>query len=333
MNRCAARGMVMALPKPKVMILFSSFRCDARCVMCYTWVKQKWSPQLSLDQLRRIVSDPLVRRSIEIVNLAGGEPTLRPDLVDLVELLVEACPHLKTVDIPTNGFQTDRVVDQIERLLAVLAITRVELAVTVSIDGVGVVHETIRGRPGIFPHVNRTVEALTELRTIYPRFRLGMNTVISRHNAHLETLEAMRAYARSHRIGLNFTPAAVSEIGVESVAMTEQFEMTPEEKHTTVQFFERLKQDHAMDERYADFVLHWLRTGTRNMGCAFREGKVVLVEPTGDVFLCGNYRDFKLGNLLERSFSDVWPAQRRFTREMWRRRCDTCASNCYIGEA
>ena len=323
----------MALPKPKVMILFSSFRCDARCVMCYTWVKAKWQPQLSLEQLRHIVEDPLIRDYTEIVNLAGGEPTLRTDLVEMVQLLVNGCPHLKTVDIPTNGMQTDRVVDQIERVLATLAITPIELAVTVSIDGVGVVHETIRGRPGVFPQVDATVKELRELRSIYPRFRLGMNTVISRHNARRDFLEAMRTYARSHDIGLNFTPAAISEVGVESVAMVDQFEMSPMDKDEVIRFFEQLQQEQALDATYCAFVLHWLRTGRRDMDCAFRDGKVFLVEPTGDVYLCGNYKDFKLGNLVERSLSDVWPVQRQFTREMWNRRCDTCASNCYIGEA
>lgn len=315
------------------MILFTSFRCDARCIMCYTWVKAKWEAQLSLEQLDRIVSDPLLGGSVEIVNLTGGEPTLRSDLVEIVELLVRRCRRLKSVDIPTNGFQPERVVDRIERLLALLAMTDIELAVTVSIDGVGAIHETIRGRDGVFPRIQQTVEELKELRRIYPRFRLGMNTVINRLNASRELLEPMRVYARSHQIDLNFTPAAVSEVGVESVAQAGQFEIAPEQKPEVIGFFEQLGKERALDPRYADFVVHWLRTGRRNLGCAFREGKTFLVEPNGDVYLCGNYKEFRLGNLLKESLSQVWPRQRQFTTRQWNRRCDTCVSNCYIGQA
>ena len=326
----------MRLPAPKVMILFPSFQCNARCVMCYIWIKQRWTPQLSLEQLKRIVADPLIRRSVEVVAIAGGEPTLRSDLVEMAQILVEACGRLKTIDIPTNGLQTERVIDQIEQILALLANTRVVLSVTISVDGVGAVHEAIRGRQGVFPQVNQTLQELRELQAIYPRFRLGMNTVISRHNAKREILQAMRGYAKSHGVGLNFTVGAISEIGVESAAVREQFEMAPEHKEEAIAFFEELRERGGLDHigpRYADFILHWLRTGERNLGCAFRNGKVFLVEPTGDAYLCGNYKDFKLGNLVESSLSEIWPIQKRLTHEMWQRRCETCVSNCFIGES
>ena len=323
----------LGLPAPKVMILFSSFRCDARCVMCYTWVKQKWKPQLSLKQLEKILGDPLIRRSIEIVNLAGGEPTLRNDLVDMVALLVEQCTRLKTIDIPTNGFQTDRVVDQVERILALLANTRVELAVTISIDGIGVVHERIRGREGVFAQVTRTVEELKSLRGLYSRFRLGLNTVISRHNADRVLLRQMLSFARSQDIALNFTPAAESEIGVESVAMKDQYELTLPQRQEVSAFFEELRVEGLVSHPYAEFVINWLKTGHRSGGCAFRDGKVFLVEPDGESYLCGNYKDFRLGNLTREPLSKIWPHQRAFTKRAWDRRCTTCASNCYIGEA
>lgn len=323
----------MPLPTPNVMILFTSFRCDARCIMCYTWVKQRWEAQLSLEQVERIVADPFLRRSVELINLTGGEPTLREDLVDIVSILVERCQRLRCIDIPTNGFQPSRVIDRIERILARLAVTDVELAVTVSVDGIGAVHEAVRGRAGVFPHIDRTIEELKELREIYPRFRVGLNTVISRVNATRECLEPMRAYARSHQMSLNFTPAAVSEVGVESVAQGDRFEITAEQKPELIGWFEQLRQERALETRYADFVLHWLRTGKRNLGCAFRAGKTFLVEPNGNLYLCGNYKEFRLGNLLEEPLSVVWPRQRRFTAAQWDRRCDTCASNCYLDNA
>lgn len=320
----------MPLPTPKVMVLFTSFLCDARCVMCYTWVKAKWEAQLSVKQLDSILSDPLISRSLETVNLTGGEPTLRADLVELVEVLVRRCERLKSIDIPTNGFVTERVVDRIEQVLAFLARSSVELAVTLSIDGVGAIHEQIRGRQGVFDNITRTVEELKELSEIYPRFRLGMNTVISRHNASRKHLEPMREFAASHGIGLNFTIAAVSEVGVESIAQGEPFEILPEQRPEIISFFEQLMEEKAMEPQYGEFITHWLRTGKRNTGCAFRDGKTILVEPNGKVFLCGTFKEFQLGNLLEEGLQEVWPRQRKFTQQQWNNRCETCVSNCYL---
>jgi len=312
---------------PKIAVLFTSYRCNSKCIMCSAWEKQQTYPELSIQQIADIFSDRILRNNLEIVNLTGGEPTLREDLVDIIKVLIHSCSRLRRIDIPTNGINTEQVIDNIERIAAFLLTSNVKLNITVSVDGVGGVHETIRGVSDIFDNIDRTIRELKEISELYPFLSLEINTTISRAN--ITGLKDMRAYARSLGVGINFTLAAISEIGVESIVKKEKFEISNKEKTHLVSFFESLMQEKAVSHTYGKFVVNWLTTGKRRALCNFRRGKVFLLEPDGQVYLCGNFKDFRIGNVLDEPFEKIWrkstPVLKRLSH-----RCSTCVSNCYL---
>ncbi len=317
---------------PKVIVFFSSYRCDSRCTMCYTWVKQQWAPELSLEKIDEIFSDPILGTTVQIVNMTGGEPTARPDMVSIVKILLNRCRGLRRIDLPTNGINTEEVIDKIQQILALLLPTRVRLAVTVSMDGVGEVHEKVRGVKDIFCKVERTLQELKVLSTLYgSRISLGLNTTIGRLNyAHAQE---MLDYAQRQSVGINFTPAAISEVGVESIQMEKLFVMDQEVHESVARFYEQLATEGVIKEQYRRFVTTWLRTGKRIGGCAFREGKTVLLEPEGNVYLCGNFKEYVFGNLLKEPFSQAWKRAIDLQRNSDWHQCQTCPSNCYFDEA
>jgi MoaA/NifB/PqqE/SkfB family radical SAM enzyme len=180
--------------------------------MCFGWIKQNKIKEPSLDKIRTVFYDKVLKNNLEIINLTGGEPTLREDLVDIVKIILENCPRLKYLDIPTNGVNTQQVIDQIERILALLLPTNVKLSVTVSLDGVGEMHELVRQGNGIFYKIEQTIDALKELMPFYPFFSLGLNMTISKIN--YKTIEEVKKYAMQKGIGINFTLSAISDIGV-----------------------------------------------------------------------------------------------------------------------
>ena len=60
--------------------------CNSRCSMCGVWEKKK-SESLSTKDLGKLFSDPAFRE-IEDLNITGGEPTLRQDLVEVTEAII-----------------------------------------------------------------------------------------------------------------------------------------------------------------------------------------------------------------------------------------------------
>ena len=319
------------LPKPKIMVFFTTFRCNLHCAMCYIWVKQKQSIELSIDEIKYIFSHRLINNNLEIINITGGEPTLREDLVEIIKIILEKCIYLKRIDISTNGVNTTQIIDQFERILAILLLTNVKLTVSISLDGVGEVHERVRQTQGVFDNIEKTIDGLKELMTLYPFFNLGFNMTINKLN--YNAVEEVREYAKEKGIGLTFTLSSLSEIGVESIRFREKFEMNQDQKEKVARFLEKLSYTGELDYRYFRFLLSWLLTGRRQGGCAFRKGGSLLLEPNGDMYLCGNYKEFRIDNLLDVPLGDRIIFKRSDFNKKYKLRCETCNSNCYIDEA
>jgi MoaA/NifB/PqqE/SkfB family radical SAM enzyme len=83
--------------RPILLIFDVTRRCNQRCRMCNIWRER--SEDMSLEEIR-IKAEMLRDRGMGYVFLQGGEPTLRPDLVEIVDVF-SACGIKPTVI--TNG--------------------------------------------------------------------------------------------------------------------------------------------------------------------------------------------------------------------------------------
>ena len=140
-------GQVFPL-KPTTLNLLVNDICNSRCQMCSIW-KQKRYKEFTPDELALILSDPLFS-NLRYVGVSGGEPTLRRDLPDIYRVLVQKHPPIHGTGIITNAIRKD---DVIIRMLASANICReagVPFNVMVSLDGIGEVHDRVRGREGNF---------------------------------------------------------------------------------------------------------------------------------------------------------------------------------------
>jgi MoaA/NifB/PqqE/SkfB family radical SAM enzyme len=121
--------------------------------------------------------------------LSGGEPTLRRDLNDIIDLFVRQ-NGVRRVIIPTNGIVKAHVVAAVESALA--GNPEIDLYLNVALDGYGETHDRIRGVPGNWGKTLDCIRALYPLKDRYKeRFRLNVNTVVCADNyAEIERLAA-----------------------------------------------------------------------------------------------------------------------------------------------
>ncbi|HEY3418196.1 MAG TPA: radical SAM protein, partial [Armatimonadota bacterium] len=83
-----------------------TYRCNARCHMCNTW-------QYPTNTAEEITPEIIARLpAISSINVTGGEPFLRSDLSDILDVLREKAER---VVISTNGYFTDRIVAMAQR--------------------------------------------------------------------------------------------------------------------------------------------------------------------------------------------------------------------------
>jgi MoaA/NifB/PqqE/SkfB family radical SAM enzyme len=103
--------------------------CNLHCSHCYWWLNRKDDARdLSAEQWREIIRSTFKKQSIYIVTLVGGEPTMRPDII---EVFCEEMP--RRVCVVTNGTYPLKRFEDL-------------YFYWVSLDGTEEVHDSIRGK-------------------------------------------------------------------------------------------------------------------------------------------------------------------------------------------
>ncbi len=121
-----------------------TYRCNSRCSMCHIWQHPSLpAEEVTLATLAKLPS------GFDYLNLTGGEPTLRADLEQIVDLL-----HSKTrqLEISTNGLQGDKL----ERILTKYP----DVKIRISLEGIGATNDSIRGEKSGFERKQDTMKRL-----------------------------------------------------------------------------------------------------------------------------------------------------------------------------
>lgn len=85
-------------------------RCNLRCVYCLPEEGIAWQAsanQLSIDELARVTA-AAAQGGVRRVRLTGGEPLVRPDIVEIVARLA-AIPGIEEVSLTTNAMRLEKL--------------------------------------------------------------------------------------------------------------------------------------------------------------------------------------------------------------------------------
>jgi MoaA/NifB/PqqE/SkfB family radical SAM enzyme len=158
-------------------ILFVTSRCNAFCKTCFYHAELNHPGDMTFEQLQKLSR---TMPSITDLWLSGGEPTLRRDVSEIIDMFV-ANNAVNRVIIPTNGLVQSRVYDIVDRALA--NNPAIDLYLNIALDGYGKTHDQIRGVPGHWEKTLSCIEAIYPLKQKYSdRLRLNVNTVVCAEN-------------------------------------------------------------------------------------------------------------------------------------------------------
>jgi len=188
--------------------------CQSKCKTCQIgamFCQDPTRPQkdLKLEEIEKIFSS---MHSVYFFNMSGGEPFMRDDLPEIVEL---ACKYLKprVIHTPTNAILSDKIICNTEQIIQIVKNYDSTVPVTVkpSIDGVGEKHDEIRGVNGNFKCLLKTIEGLKKLEEKYDNFHLELGTVISNFN--IDDLDEIEDFV--HSLGVESYRNEVAECRTE----------------------------------------------------------------------------------------------------------------------
>jgi len=177
-----------------------TYRCNFKCKMCSYWRKTPESMvEPSLEDFR-LGSRKLSQLGSLFISLAGGEPMIRTDILDIVEIIGRH--HFAF--ITTNGYN---VTADIARELYARGLW----GASVSIDYADAnKHDTNRGMTGAFNHAISALEYLSRART-QPHQRVNLMVTLMHDN--LCEVEPLLKIARSAGANLMVQPYSIMKTG------------------------------------------------------------------------------------------------------------------------
>ena len=89
--------------------------CNLDCPICFTYNRRDKKYFKTLDEAETILDSILKEREdIQLINMTGGEPTLHPQLIDLIGLAKKK--GIKRVTVNTNGIEISKNIELAEKL-------------------------------------------------------------------------------------------------------------------------------------------------------------------------------------------------------------------------
>ena len=285
--------------------IITTYRCDSRCSMCHIW-KNPTHPDYEVDQatLEKLPG------GFDHINLTGGEPTLRKDLLELCHVLR---PKTHTLEVSTNGLHGD----VLERIVKAYP----DVKIRISVEGFEATNNRIRGEKNGFQKKMQTMDRLLEA----GGQDLGFATTFQDEN--LEDVLGMYQHAQS--LNVEFATSAL---------------------HNAFQFhkndnviYDRIRVAKKIEELITEMLKsktpkNWFRAylnlgliakvlGQDRLHACTQGTDSVFVDPWGDVWGCNVRNDLLMGNLREQSWDEIYNGSRaQKVREL----VASCTQNCWM---
>jgi sulfatase maturation enzyme AslB (radical SAM superfamily) len=311
--------------------------CDSKCQMCNIW-QQKLRRQISAPEVRNLFSSKLFHR-VRSVGLNGGEPTLRHDLPDIAAALLQTMPRLRNVSLITNGLHAGRAIARIHELARAVRQHGGQLDVMVSLDGVGDVHDRVRGVPGNFENAIEVldyVQSHPELMTV----RVGCTVIKSNiYGVHelLDFCQSRGVYVK-FRLGVpnrrlyNLPAPGPKTIGKRTWLDTHPFELDLQERWHFSEFLHGVADHYEPSLQqvlfYRSLAAQVMYGAPRRAGCDWQH-RGVTVGSEGELLYCAVQSDV-LGNGLTADPEKLYFGGRSHLEQILRSHCATCAHD-YVG--
>lgn len=301
--------MKSAISPPTDMCIIVTYRCPMQCRMCDIWQNPtNKSLEITPAEIEKLPN-------VKFINITGGEPFVREDLEDIIEVAFRKAPR---VVISTSGWFEERIIRMAERFP--------QIGIRISIEGLSQKNDELRGRQGGFDKGLRTLLALKEMGVK----DIGFGITVSDSNS----ADMLSLYQLSRSLGMEFATAALHN----SYYFHKTDNRITNQKEVCSNFGKliewQLKEKHPKSWFRAYFnrgLINYIQGKPRLLPC--EAGMVnFFVEPYGDVYPCNGlesrYWKESMGNIRTMtSFDDLWRSEQA---ERVRSQVRHCPKNCWM---
>ena len=300
--------------------------CNLRCQFCDLWrIKDHDSTAMSNDlSLSEIINfiDEAKKMGTVLIYLVGGEPLLRPDIIEIVR---EINKRGLAFSLVTNATLLSK---EIIKNLAHEGLRHIVISIDSSFPEI---HDELRGVRGTFEKV---AQSIGNIKMVSDKIKISINTVITKTNfRYLMDIAKLSRKLKAEVI--EFIP--VQKIYPQSpcypqdknIFFTAQddIEALEKELNRVIDFLSKTKIE-TYSYEFLKGIPDFYRNKKTDVRCL--AGYILCeIDSSGNVYSCNGLSE-RIGNVREDKFSKIWDSE-KFNRQ--RKKvigCHNCWMNCYI---
>lgn len=283
---------------PQALSLEITHRCIAKCVMCNIWKIPPSVKDLPSGEWLDFLSSSLFRDLREL-DITGGEPFLRDDLVELVRGVLELdLKMLRSIAITTNALLGTRVVEGVKEILGSLRERSVDLVIVCALDAAGQLHDRIRNYEGAWQKLDETIQTIAGLREAHPQLLLGLKTTVLPMN--VNELDGIVRYADERGLFTIISPCIITEGRYLNVNRSRELAFKEDDLARMERFYRKQTSRWIY---HGEKLVEYFETGEMKKPCSCGFN-YFFVRSTGEVYPCPLI-DLSLGNIRDMSVSDL----------------------------
>ena len=268
--------------------------------------------------INNVLKNPFTKKSYQFygrdfdISLGGGEPFLVTNLQDIINTIEKYLPG-SFKSITTNGLLTDRILEFVaeNKLL--------RYKINVSVDGIGRIHDRIRGGKGFF---KKTIDTVLKIRKLYPAQKIELKLTLLPQNHD----QIHKVYKLSKRMGCDFSFKPAENIKsytnqkkpIQLKFNRKQLCLIRNQALEISDDYYKIK-NHKKAKFFKDIVFYLYERLGRDK-CSVLENDITIL-PSGEIFTC--LLMHPIGHVQENSLGATWRKQTNNEKS-----CPSCMLMC-----
>lgn len=296
--------------------------CNFDCIMCgmHEMIHEK---NFTVNELDYVLKDKLFSQ-VKAIGINGGEPFMRNDFAECVDVMINNCKYLEAIYIISNGYFTEKIISSLEKISLNCRKNNVKVYLSISVDAIGELQDFHRGKKGSFENADATCRKILERKE---ELVSGIDIIctITKHN--VEYLNEVVVWAEELGIEVAYNIATENE-RIKNFARVENFSVLKDEhaKMLATEFFYGQYLKTKKEKYYALYL--YLRDGKRYAQCPCRSNEWITVTPDAEIGFCAT-RSKKIGSALEASAYELVKKNIDQLDEIKETYCETCSHYAY----
>lgn len=306
---------------PDTIQLPITYHCNFDCVMC-GMNKLKNSKDFTCEQLKKILEDKLFAH-VKSVGINGGEPFLKNNLEEYVDVIVNCLPELNAISIISNGYLTDIILSKLADIKRKCSVKGIKINLSISVDGVNDMQDFHRGKKGAFENASNTIKQILINPQKYIDY-LDIICTITKYN--IARINEIEVWAESLGINVEYNIATLND----RIKNEDKSFLIFEDEHAkklAMEFFYCKYRETQKEKYYAIYL--FIRYNKRYSYCSCMYNEWITVTPDCNIGFCATHSK-SLGSGIDESPYDIVNTNTKYLKKLRKKYCDSCSHYSYV---